>query len=142
MLKISESIEIDDKELEESFVRASGPGGQNVNKVATAVQLRLNVYALRLPPEVFTRFRQLAENIHEVFWVTDLTKDRMLYISPAYEAIWGRSCVSLLAEPATLRTAPRDDAEVREEVAAGRVFNVLDIAGKWAWGQVGEDGRP
>lgn len=44
----------------ESFIAAAGPGGQNVNKVATAVQLRLGVYALRLPPEVFTRLRTLA----------------------------------------------------------------------------------
>ena len=43
MLHITPSIVIDDAEIEERFVRASGPGGQNVNKVATAVQLRLDV---------------------------------------------------------------------------------------------------
>ena len=41
------------------------------------------------------RFRQLAENIREVFWLTDPQKDQMLYISPGYEAIWGRTCESL-----------------------------------------------
>jgi ribosome-associated protein len=45
---------------EENFLAGSGPGGQNANKVATEVQLRVNVYALRLPPPVFARLRELA----------------------------------------------------------------------------------
>lgn len=45
---------------EESFIAGTGPGGQNVNKVATSVQLRVNIYKLRLPPPVFARLRTLA----------------------------------------------------------------------------------
>ena len=45
---------------EEAFVAGSGPGGQNANKVATEVQLRVNAYKLRLPPPVFARLRQIA----------------------------------------------------------------------------------
>ncbi|OYW16668.1 MAG: aminoacyl-tRNA hydrolase [Novosphingobium sp. 12-64-8] len=46
--------------VEESFITSAGPGGQNVNKVATAVQMRLDVFALRLSPEVFHRLKELA----------------------------------------------------------------------------------
>ncbi len=46
--------------LEERFLAATGPGGQNVNKVATAVQIRLDVFALRLAPPVYARLKQLA----------------------------------------------------------------------------------
>ena len=45
---------------EEKFIASSGPGGQNVNKVATAVQLRVNVFRLRMPPEAFERLKEIA----------------------------------------------------------------------------------
>jgi len=61
------------------------------------------------------RFRELAESIREVFWVTDPGKQRMLYISPAFEAIWGRSCASLYAAPRSWLEAvhPEDREFVR-----------------------------
>ena len=62
MIQITDSLAIDDREVEERFVRASGPGGQNVNKVATAVQLRFDVNASSLPDEVKTRLISLSGN--------------------------------------------------------------------------------
>ena len=59
-LEITPSLVIDDSELEERFVRASGPGGQNVNKVSTAVQLRYDVGRSTLHGEVRARLRVLA----------------------------------------------------------------------------------
>jgi ribosome-associated protein len=61
MLFITEAIAIQDWELTESFTRASGPGGQNVNKVSTAVELRFEAErSPSLPPDVKTRLRRLA----------------------------------------------------------------------------------
>jgi ribosome-associated protein len=63
MLSITPSLAIEDNELHETFVRASGPGGQNVNKVATAVQLRFDVRnSPSLPNAVRERLLQLAAN--------------------------------------------------------------------------------
>ena len=60
MLRITDAIVIEDRELDERFVRASGPGGQNVNKVSTAVELRFDVGASSLPPDVKQRLMVLA----------------------------------------------------------------------------------
>ena len=60
MIRITDTIAIEEREIDERFVRASGPGGQNVNKVATAVELRFNVAASSLPPDVRQRLIDLA----------------------------------------------------------------------------------
>ena len=74
MIRITHSIAIDEGELDESFVRASGPGGQNVNKVATAVQLRFDVArSPSLPDDVRARLIARAGN--------KLTRDGVLLIT-------------------------------------------------------------
>jgi ribosome-associated protein len=73
MLRITDAISIDDSELSESFVRSSGPGGQNVNKVSSAVQLRFDVRnSPSLPNDVAVRLMRLAGK--------RLTKDGVIVI--------------------------------------------------------------
>lgn len=62
MIQITPSFGVDQNELQFTFIRSSGPGGQNVNKVATAVQLRFDVNRSLLPDEVKERLRHIAGN--------------------------------------------------------------------------------
>jgi len=73
MIRINASIGIDEREIDESFIRDSGPGGQNVNKLSTAVQLRFDVRnSPSLPPDVSQRLERLAGS--------RLTRDGVLII--------------------------------------------------------------
>ncbi|MGZ5568235.1 MAG: PAS domain S-box protein, partial [Limisphaerales bacterium] len=88
------------------------------------------------------RFRQLAENIKEVLWMTDLTKQQMLYVSPGYEIIWGRSCKSLYERPQDWVDALHPDDKERTLHAAiekqdvgeyNQVYRILRPDGTMRW---------
>jgi len=90
------------------------------------------------------RFYQVAENIREVFWMTDPEKNRMIYISPAYESIWGRSCDSLYASPRSWLDAlhPDDRDRVLQAALTKQISGAYDEeyrivrpdgATRWIW---------
>jgi ribosome-associated protein len=84
MIHVTAHISIDEREIEESFVRSSGPGGQNVNKLSTAVQLRFDVrHSPSLPNDVSARLQRLAGS--------RLTRDGVLVIIAQSHRTQGRN---------------------------------------------------
>ncbi len=89
------------------------------------------------------RFRQLAENIEQVFWITSPTLSELLYVSPAYETIWGRTCQSLYDDPRSFMKAihPEDREYVmarfpeREVGTYNLEYRILQPNGnmRWVW---------
>jgi PAS domain S-box-containing protein len=87
---------------------ALGDLGEAVNTLTAALANRE-----RTLRESEQRFRQITETIAEVFWVADSTISEMIYVSPAYEQIWGRSCASLYQHPKSFLEAVHPDDRSR-----------------------------
>jgi two-component system cell cycle sensor histidine kinase/response regulator CckA len=106
------------------FTRKELPEATITTLAAIADSLALGIqgkWAETVLRESEERFRQLAENISEVFWMTDPAKREILYVSPAYETIWGRTCKSLLEQPKSFFDAihPDDRSRVLDTLQAG-----------------------
>ncbi len=93
-----------------------GPDGEAALVGGMAIDVTEQRRTRAVLEESEQRFRQLAENVNAVFWMSDPHKNEILYVSPAYESIWGRSCQSLYERPRSFLDSVH--AEDRERVVA------------------------
>jgi PAS domain S-box-containing protein len=109
--------------------------------IRVAQNLRVRTKMERALGEREELFRQMTEAIQEVFWIQTPDGSRVLYVSPAYETIWGRSCASLYREPSSCLEGIHPDDRPAVEAALGRipngeseqVFRVLRPDGSLRW---------
>jgi PAS domain S-box-containing protein len=116
--QVVETLEHEDGLLHHSLVTKfpiPGPDGQVALVGGMAIDITDQKRTQASLEESEERFRQLAENLSQVFWMSDTEKSRVLYVSPAYEVVWGRSCESLYEQPRSFLDAihPEDREHVR-----------------------------
>ena len=117
MIQVTDTIVLNDREVEERFVRATGPGGQNMNKEATAVELRVDIDSSSLPVEVKERLIALAGRHVTTDGVLLIVSRALRSQAQNREAAQAR-LVALLkraAKPPKKRKATRPGRAVREE---------------------------
>ncbi|MCL1467673.1 PAS domain S-box protein [Argonema galeatum] len=134
------------KRTREILQRELGSATENLAVLAKEVQVRQQELqtTLLFLQESEQRFRQLAEHIHEIFWLSEPEKDRILYISPAYEQIWGRTCHSLYDRPKSfLEAIHPDEREFVQSLTARHIqgdrteteYRIVQPDGtlRWIW---------
>src|ERR1700687_1091580 len=123
MIPIGDDLALDERELEESFIRASGPGGQNVNKVASAVQLRFDLrHSRSLPEPVRMRLARLAGRRVSQDGVLVITAQRYRSQERNRADALARlvALIRRAAEPPRPRRPTRPSAASRERRLAGK----------------------
>ena len=131
-VQMVETLEHEDGILHHSVVSKfpiPGPDGKAALVGGMAIDVTDLKRAKQVLEESEQRFRQLAENIQEVFWMSDPLKNEVLYVSPAYEKLWGRSCQSLYEQPRSFLDAiyPEDRERVVASFEGQRCGKTTDV---------------
>jgi ribosome-associated protein len=122
MIQITPTLAIEEREIDERFVRASGPGGQNVNKVSTAVELRFDVAQSSLPGDVKERLANLAGN--------KMTADGVLLIDSREHRTQSMNREAALARLVALIQAAARRPKARRKTKPGKAAREKRLATK------------